>query len=130
MGAPKKMTRRVKLSVYLDGEQHEQLKALAGANVGGYIRELVSRALVVLQRGDDLDRTIVPRPSAEADDAVGTPTSVIYARPSRLPEGVVKGSAVSRPVCVACGHPRHKHSGFKSSCQEDRCACPGFEEAV
>lgn len=39
-----------------------------------------------LAKKHDLDRSIVPFPSAEIDDALGTPQSVIDARPSRFPK--------------------------------------------
>ncbi len=41
-----RLTNPVRVTVYLEREQYEELKQLAGENVSGYIRALVRRALV------------------------------------------------------------------------------------
>ncbi len=38
---------------------------------------------------------------------------------------VEKTSANLSPC--SCGHPKHKHGGFKGCCQADMCKCRGYE---
>jgi hypothetical protein len=34
---------------------------------------------------------------------------------------------LSPNICANCEHPKKKHGGFGTCCQEDNCACPKFE---
>lgn len=38
----------------------------------------------------------------------------------------VGASVLTHKLCSDCGHPKHKHGGFKTACQEERCTCGGF----
>jgi hypothetical protein len=101
--ANQKMDSRVRVTVYLDAQQHESLKALAGENVSGYIRMLVRQVIASAlgvsrepessvgdgpQVAAGVERTGTADPTYESNRA----PAARRASPGTLPPGVVRGS--------------------------------------
>jgi hypothetical protein len=119
--ANQKMDSRVRVTVYLDAEQHESLKALAGENVSGYIRMLVRQVIAsALGVSREPESSVGDEPIGSADverSGAADPTyesnrapAARPASPDTLPPGVVRGSKVTadapHPLRCPCSRCR------------------------
>lgn len=116
MCAMKKLfNERARLVIYLDQDELVRMGILAKSNG----ETLVEWAREVLR--------------SELIDGVAIQTAQPFPAPTGAParmkqvtrEELEKKYPPSN-CCSACGHPKHKHGGFKTACQEERCTCGGF----
>jgi hypothetical protein len=121
----KKFDTRKSLTVHLEEAELKWVELQADGNISEWCRE----------------KLLADFNGAEPRRAVGAPEKKGHRSRPKMVEEHAQGPHVDAPlsaemptaptkiaiagICV-CGHPKHKHGGFKGCCQADMCTCSGY----